>query len=121
MAATTSPKPGVAPPAPASGASSKKWIWAAAALIVGGGLALLPTPAGLSHIGHMILAITAGIAILWASQAINNGAASVLLMALLIYVGEKPPLALSGFGTPPYWTLLAVLFYGFAMKKTGLA
>lgn len=116
MAATTSPKPA----APAS-ASASKWIWAAAALIVGGGLAALPTPEGLSHIGHMILAITAGIAILWASQAINNGVASVLLMALLIYVGVKPPLALSGFGTPPYWTLLAVLFYGFAMKKTGLA
>src|SRR4029077_18878569 len=59
--------------------------------------------------------------ILWASNAINQGVASVLLMALMILIGVRPPLALSGFGTPPYWTLLAVLFYGFAMKKTGLA
>jgi di/tricarboxylate transporter len=42
-------------------------------------------------------------------------------MGLMIIAGVKPPLALSGFGSPPFWVLLTVLFYGFAMKKTGLA
>jgi len=43
------------------------------------------------------------------------------MMALMVIVGIKPALALSGFATPPYWILLSVLFYGFAMKKTRLA
>jgi len=51
----------------------------------------------------------------------NNGVASVLMMALLIAVKVPPPRALSGFADPAFWTLLAVLYYGFAMRKTGLA
>jgi len=119
MAATTSPQPGVS--APPQSAPTSKWIWIIAAFVVGGGIALLPQPAGLSHIAQLVLAITAGTAILWASNIINQGVASVLLMAFLILVGVKPPLALSGYSDPAYWTLVAVLFYGFAMRKTGLA
>jgi len=81
----------------------------------------MPAPAGLSRIGQSVLAITAFTAILWASQVVNNGIASILMMALLIAAGVKPPLAFSGFSAPPFWVLLTVLFYGFAMKKTGLA
>jgi di/tricarboxylate transporter len=52
----------------------------------------------------------------------NNGVASILMMALLIAVAKvPPPRALSGFADPAFWTLLAVLYYGFAMRKTGLA
>ena len=87
------------------------------------GLAILalPTPHGLTRPAQTILAIMAFTAMLWASAAINNGIASVLMVALLIVSGVKPPLALSGFGSPPFWVLLTVLYYGFAMKKTGLA
>ena len=42
-------------------------------------------------------------------------------MALLVVVGVPPALVLSGFSGGPFWILLTVLFYGFAMKKTGLA
>jgi sodium-dependent dicarboxylate transporter 2/3/5 len=68
-----------------------------------------------------VLAITAGTVVLWATEVMNNGVASVLMMALLIAVKVPPPRALSGFADPAFWTLLAVLFYGFAMRKTGLA
>ena len=44
-----------------------------------------------------------------------------MMIGLLIVAGVRPPLALSGFGGPPFWVLVTVLFYGFAMKKTGLA
>src|SRR5579862_2802122 len=111
----------VAAAAPAKSAVSSKWTWLAIAVAVGAAIALLPTPTGLSRIAQLVLAITGFTVILWASQAINNGVASVLMMALMILVGIRPPLALGGFGSPPFWTLLAVLFYGFAMKKTGLA
>lgn len=98
-----------------------KWLWLTLAIVVGVVIALLPGFEGLSHRAQLVLAITAFSAILWAFQVMNNGVASVLMMGLLILAGIRPPLALSGFGSPPFWVLLTVLFYGFAMKKTGLA
>jgi anion transporter len=97
-----------------------KWIWLGLAVVIGGVVALAPLQ-GLSRTAHLVLAITAFSATLWAFQVVNNGVASVLMMGLLIIAGVRPPLALSGFGSPPYWVLVTVLFYGFAMKKTGLA
>jgi len=96
----------------AAGISTKRTsLWVAIAIAAGVGIAAMPEPAGLSRIGQSVLAITAFTAILWASQVINNGISSVLMMALLIAAGVKPPLALSGFSAPPFWVLLTVLFY----------
>lgn len=97
-----------------------KWIWLSLAIAVGVVITLLPL-VNLSHQAQLVLAITGFSATLWAFQVMNNGVASVLMMALLILAGIRPPLALSGFGSPPFWILVTVLFYGFAMKKTGLA
>lgn len=109
------------PPVTTSGISTGKWIWLAVAIVVGLILAFSPTPQGLTRMGQLVLAITAGTVILWATEVMNNGVASVLMMALLIAVKVPPPRALSGFADPAFWTLLAVLYYGFAMRKTGLA
>jgi len=109
------------PPVVASGPTTAKWIWLGVAIIVGLVLAFAPTPQGLTRTGQLVLAITAGTVILWATEVMNNGVASVLMMALLIAVKVPPPRALSGFADPAFWTLLAVLYYGFAMRKTGLA
>jgi len=109
--------PVAAPP----GLTTAKWIWLGVAIIVGLAIAFSPTPEGLTRIGQLVLAITAGTVVLWATEVMNNGVASVLMMALLIAVKIPPPRALSGFADPAFWTLLAVLFYGFAMRKTGLA
>ena len=109
------------PPVTSSGISTGKWIWLAVAIVVGLVLAFSPTPQGLTRMGQLVLAITAGTVILWATEVMNNGVASVLMMALLIGVKVPPPRALSGFADPAFWTLLAVLYYGFAMRKTGLA
>jgi len=98
-----------------------KWGWLALAILLGLGIAALPTPHGLTRPAHLVLAVTAFSVVLWAFQVVNNGVASVLMMGLLIIAGIRPTLALSGFGQPPYWVLVTVLFYGFAMKKTGLA
>jgi anion transporter len=101
--------------------TNRKWLWLAVAIAVGIAIAILPGLAGLTHRAQLVLAITAFSAILWAFQVMNNGVTSVLMMGLLIVAGVRPPLALSGFGGPPFWVLVTVLFYGFAMKKTGLA
>src|SRR5690242_14882492 len=106
---------------PKTQVSASKWVWLAVAVIIGVGIAVLPTPQGLSHIAQLVLAITAFTVVLWAAQVMNSGVASVLLMALLIVVGVPVPRVFSGFSGGAFWTLLAVLFYGFAMKKTGLA
>ena len=59
--------------------------------------------------------------LLWMFRVMNNGVASVLMMALMIPAGIRPQLAFSGFASPQFWLLLTVLFYGFAMQRTGLA
>jgi len=107
-------------PAPATNYGKKALIIAIAAAI-GGGIAFMPTPQGLTHIAQLVLGITAFTAVLWASEVINNGVASIMMMGLMILAGVKVPLALSGFSDGAFWVLLTVLFYGFAMRKTGLA
>jgi anion transporter len=111
----------VAPPTVAA-KHKVKWTWLIIAIVVGVVVAAMPTPQGLTHNAQLVLAIVAGAIILWAAEVMNNGVASILMMALLIAVAKvPPPRALSGYADPAFWTLLAVLYYGFAMRKTGLA
>src|SRR5438093_1237433 len=109
-----------APPVAAT-ARRVRWLALILAAAIGAAIFLIPTPQGLSRIAQTALAITGFTVMLWAMQVMNNGVASVLMMALLIPAGVRPALALSGFSTGSWWVLLAVLFYGFAMQRTGLA
>src|SRR5215470_8463805 len=104
-----------------AGASGMKWVGLAIAIALGVLILLLPTPAGLTLTGQRVLAITAFTVCLWVFQVVNNGVAAVLMMALMIPAGVAPPQALSGFSAGSWWILAAVLFYGCAMKNTGLA
>jgi anion transporter len=106
---------------PAAAATQIRWRGLVAAVVAGALVFLMPTPHGLSRTAQLALAITAFTVVLWALQVMNNGIASVLMMALLIPAGVKPALAFSGFSSGGFWVLLAVLFYGFAMQRTGLA
>jgi anion transporter len=101
--------------------ANKKWIGLAVGVVIAVAIAVLPTPAGLSQTAHLALAVAVFAIGLWIFEVMNNGISSVLMMGLMILVGVKPPLALSGFSTPAFWILLLVLFYGFAMQRTGLA
>src|SRR5215471_11364415 len=98
-----------------------KYFWIVAAAAVGIIVAKLPLGRGLSGSGQLVLAIMAFTAVLWVAQPVSNAIASILMMALLIVAKVPPPLVFSGFSGGPFWVLLTVLFYGFAMKKTGLA
>ncbi len=84
-------------------------------------LRLLPTPHGLTPVGHSILAILALTVSLWVFEVFPNAITSVLMLALMIMVGVKPAIALSAFSEQAYWILVVVLFYGYAMQSTGLA
>ncbi len=129
MSTTTVAAPSVAAPA---AKHSIKWGWLAVAILVGLAVAYMPTPQGLDHIAQLVLAVIAGTVILWAAEVMNNGVASLLMMGTLMAIGVaplvvvpglSPPVsgALSGFADGAWWTLLVVVYYGFAMKKTGLA
>src|ERR1700689_3139627 len=119
-----------APPV-AAAKPTLKWGWLAAAIVVGLAVAFIPTPQGLDRTAQLVLAIIAGTVVLWAAEVMNNGVASLLMMGLLMAVGVRPLLtvpgtgdisgALSGFSDGAWWTLLVVVYYGFIMKKTGLA
>ena len=99
----------------AASAVRVKWGALLLAIAIGAAIFFMPTPQGLSRIGQTALAVTGFTIVLWAFQVMNNGVASVLMMALLIPAGVKPVLALSGFSSGSWWILMAVLFYGFAM------
>src|ERR1019366_2565257 len=109
------------PVAPASSRGQMKWIGLTIAVVVGLGITLLPTPQGLSRPAHLVLAIAAFSILLWVFQVMNNGIVSVLMMGLMVLAGVRPSLALSGFSSAQFWILLVVLYYGFAMQRTGLA
>ena len=99
----------------------KKWIGLTLAVLVGVAVLALPTPHGLSTLAHRVLAIAAFTVILWVFQVMNNGITAIFMMALMVFARVKPSLVLSGYSSPQFWILLVVLFYGFAMQKTGLA
>ena len=99
----------------------RRWIGLALDVFVGGAILALPTPHGLSPLAHRVLAIAAFTVVLWVFQVMNTGISAILMMALMILAHVKVSLALSGYSSPQFWILLVVLFYGFAMQKTGLA
>ncbi|HEX4136353.1 MAG TPA: SLC13 family permease [Bryobacteraceae bacterium] len=118
-----------APPPEAVSLARIKWIPLLIAALIGLGIAYAPTPAGLTHKAQVVLAILAFTVVVWATDVMNNGVASILMMAMMIASGVRPlgvvngtvTGAFSGFADPAFWILLTVLYYGFAMKKTGLA
>src|SRR5579883_712433 len=125
--------PVAAPQTVAAAKPKLKWGWLAVAIAVGLLVAFIPTPQGLSRTAQLVLAIICGTVVLWAAEVMNNGVASLLMMAMLMAVGVPPLLvdlelarpsvsgALSGYSDGAWWTLLVVVYYGFIMKKTGLA
>lgn len=119
--ATTQDRIAAPASAPAVGAGGMRWLGLAIAVAIGLTIMLMPTPAGLTPTGQRVLAIIAFTVALWVFQVLNNGIAAILMMALMIAAGVKPPDALSGFSAGSWWILTAVLFYGCAMKNTGLA
>jgi di/tricarboxylate transporter len=90
-------------------------------ILAGAAILFLPTPSGLSEAAKSVLAVSAFAIMLWLLQVMNNGVASILMMGVLVLMGVRPQLILSGYSSPSFWILLCVLYYGCAMDRTGLA
>ena len=98
-----------------------KLIGLSLAILVGALIMLSPTPSGLSGPAKSVLAVAAFAIMLWLFQVMNNGVSSILMMGIMVLIGARPQLVLSGFASPSFWILLCVLYYGCAMDRTGLA
>jgi len=81
-------------PPPTTAAVRVKWLPLLLAIAIGLAIYFMPAQHGLTRAGQTALAITAFTIVLWAFGVMNNGVASVLMMALLIPAGAKPALAL---------------------------
>jgi di/tricarboxylate transporter len=101
--------------------SHLKWSGLALAVSLGFALHWLPLTHSLTAPARVILQITAFTVALWVFQVINPGFVSILMMALMLLSGVRPPSVFSGFSSGGFWVLVCVLFYGFAMQHTGLA
>ncbi|MBI2820061.1 MAG: SLC13 family permease [Acidobacteria bacterium] len=80
-----------------------------------------PTPHGLTRVGQSIVAILVFTVFFWAFGVLSNAITAILMLALMILAGVKPEHALGAYAATPFWILLTVLFYGYAMQSTGLA
>lgn len=59
--------------------------------------------------------------VLWMCSVFETYLVGLFLLALLLMVGVPPDIVFAGFAASPFWLLLAALYFGFVMKKTGLA
>ena len=86
-------------------------------------VAVVPTPAGLSREGQMVLAVVVFAIGLWATGAMAPGVTGLLVVLALTLSGGAPSLAvaLSGFAEPVAYFLVGVLTLGLAVSKSGLA
>lgn len=107
-----------------------------AALLSVLGIMLLPTPESLSPQGHMLLAVTFGMLVIWITQAVDFSASSfylIGLMALGCGLVEDPSrpgealgaikavrLAMQGFSTPAWVLVLCALFLAAVVDSSGL-
>lgn len=99
----------------------KQLLWGMVGVVLGLLLWLAPTPQGLTRVGHAVLAILAFAVVFWVFGVLSNAITAILMLALMILAGVKPEHALGAYAAPPFWILLTVLFYGYAMQSTGLA
>jgi di/tricarboxylate transporter len=71
---------------------------------------------GQSALGVIVLAVA-----FWATDVLSAGITAILALGLLLALGVPASVALGGFAVSAFWILVSVLFFGYAMDKTGLA
>lgn len=91
------------------------------AVLVGFGIAALPTPEGLSPEGHKLLGLTATIIILWVSEAIPIGVTALLVGASqILFQIQKPGPAWEPYALPSVMFVLMIVMFGTIMHEVGI-
>jgi sodium-dependent dicarboxylate transporter 2/3/5 len=92
------------------------------ALVLCGGLVLLPTPDGLSREGQNAIAIFTLCFVLWVSNALPLSVTSLFAIVLLPVLRVMPaPRAFSLFGSPVVFFILGAFILAAAMMRSGLS
>lgn len=100
---------------------SRRAIGAACGIAAAVLILTLPGVGTLEPLGVRALAFIVLGVVFWATDVLNAGITAVLALGLLMIAGVPGSVALSGFAASGFWILVAVLFFGHAMDKTGLA
>jgi solute carrier family 13 (sodium-dependent dicarboxylate transporter), member 2/3/5 len=110
----------------AAGGAEERPAWVYWLLIAGVAVAIVfyvtSPPNGISANGWRALGLLIPIIIVWATEAIPVGVASMVFLALVVIFQLAPPaVALKGFTTDLPWLILGAFTIGKAMEVTGLA
>jgi DASS family divalent anion:Na+ symporter len=118
----TTPATEPATPAAAPHASSPARLWRWAAVIaIGAVIAAVPRPEGVTADSWNLLAIFAATVAGLTLQPLPGGAMVLLGVSASVLLGVQPiATALSGYGDPIVWLVLAAFFMSRGMIKTGL-
>lgn len=76
---------------------------------------------GIDPLGQRALAIIAMGVVFWATDVLNAGITALAVIGLMLAARVPGSVALAGFASSAFWILVSVLFFGYAMDKTGLA
>lgn len=100
----------------------RKAVFIIAALAVCAGVALLPTPDGLTHEGQNAIAIFALCFVLWVSNALPLAVTSLLAIVLLPTLRVIPPgRSFALFGSPVVFFILGAFMLAAALMGSGLS
>ena len=100
---------------------TRRSIGAIVGVLVAGGVWMLPAVGTLDPLGQRALAIIALGVVWWATDVLNAGITALMVLGLMLTARVPGSVALAGFASSAFWILVSVLFFGYAMDKTGLA
>ncbi len=91
-------------------------------LVVGLGIAFLPTPEGLSIQAHRFLALLVTVVLLWVTEALPIGATGLLAGGSLILFKIQPAAkAWEPFANPAVMFVLMIMMFGVILNEAGVA
>ena len=100
---------------------TRRIVGAVVGIVVALVILWVPGIENLDSMGQSIVAIIVMAVVFWATDVLNAGITAVLTLSLLLAIGVPPSIAVSGFSSSAFWIIVSVLFFGYAMDKTGLA
>ena len=85
-------------------------------------IVLLPVFSSLDDVARFSLVVLIAATVFWIFRpfGISIGSTSCLLLALFLLCGIPEGIVFSGFTKSSVWTMIPALFFGYALKKTGL-
>jgi solute carrier family 13 (sodium-dependent dicarboxylate transporter), member 2/3/5 len=112
----------VAPSPPSARRPARVAYLLAASMVAGASLFVVTAPAGVDPRGWHALGLLIPVIIVWATEAVPVGIASLFFLALVVaFQLVKPEIAFKGFTHDLPWLMVGAFALGKAMEETGLS